>query len=160
VSAHSQHTWLIVLVSSCSTVVNKPSVFCSNNLTCPLDSHPHFPSVTSLSLTLNKGITAWGTPLLSWSVGMWLVSVSGLVDDLDKPAYFLLVSTLLLDVARSHPLQYPMALIPVELHSPSDFFFFGFHLSAPWGAWPSVALIQCSSIYPLLPQYMIAFTSH
>ncbi len=31
--------------------------------------------------------------------------MSGLVDDLDKPAYFLLVSTLLLDVARSHPLQ-------------------------------------------------------
>jgi hypothetical protein len=33
--------------------------------------------------------------------------VSGLVEDLDKPAYFLLVSTLLLDVVRSHPLHHP-----------------------------------------------------
>jgi hypothetical protein len=34
--------------------------------------------------------------------------------DLDKPAYFLLVSTLLLDIARSHPLQ-PVAIVAVLL---------------------------------------------
>jgi hypothetical protein len=33
--------------------------------------------------------------------------VSGLVEDLDEPAYSFLVSTLLLDVARSHPLHLP-----------------------------------------------------
>jgi hypothetical protein len=53
--------------------------------------------------------------------------MSGLVDDLDKPAYFLLVSTLLLDVARSHLLQitqqnlnHPHSLSPLtHLPSPS-----------------------------------------
>jgi hypothetical protein len=44
----------MVLVSSCSTVVYKPSVFRSNNLTCPLDSHLYSPVRQLLSCLVQR----------------------------------------------------------------------------------------------------------